>query len=65
MIDYADIGSRIRAVRLERKMAQEQLANAVHLGVTHLSHSFWIYGSCLWRRNEDHHRCKHIDRDHI
>ena len=38
MIDYADIGSRIRAVRLERKMTQEQLANAVNLGVTHISH---------------------------
>ena len=38
MIDYSDIGSRIRAVRLERKMTQEQLANAVNLGVTHISH---------------------------
>lgn len=38
MIDYADIGSRIRAVRLERKMTQEQLADAVNLGVTHISH---------------------------
>lgn len=38
MIDYGDIGSRIRAVRLERKMTQEQLANAVNLGVTHISH---------------------------
>ena len=38
MIDYADIGSRIRTVRLERKMTQEQLANAVNLGVTHISH---------------------------
>ena len=38
MIDYADIGSRIRVVRLERKMTQEQLANAVGLGVTHISH---------------------------
>ena len=38
MIDYADIGSRIRAVRPERKMTQEQLANAVNLGVTHISH---------------------------
>lgn len=38
MIDYSDIGSRIRAVRLDRKMTQEQLANAVNLGVTHISH---------------------------
>ncbi len=38
MVDYADIGSRIRSVRLKRKMTQEQLANAVNLGVTHISH---------------------------
>ena len=38
MIDYADIGSRIREIRLQRKMTQEQLASAVNLGVTHISH---------------------------
>lgn len=38
MIDYTDVGSRIRAIRLERKMTQEQLAEAVNLGVTHISH---------------------------
>ncbi|WP_298034483.1 helix-turn-helix domain-containing protein [uncultured Dysosmobacter sp.] len=38
MIDYKTIGARIRAVRLERKMTQEQLANAVGVGVTHISH---------------------------
>ncbi len=38
MIDYKDIGARIRAVRLQRKMTQEQLAEAVGVGVTHISH---------------------------
>lgn len=38
MIDYKDIGSRIRAIRLERKMTQERLAEAVGVGVTHISH---------------------------
>ena len=38
MVDYKDIGSRIRAVRLERKMTQEQLAEAVGVGTTHISH---------------------------
>lgn len=38
MIDYKDIGTRIRAARLHRKMTQEQLADAVGVGVTHISH---------------------------
>ena len=38
MVDYKDIGSRIRTIRLERKMTQEQLAEAVGVGVTHISH---------------------------
>ncbi len=38
MIDYKDIGARIREVRLQRKMTQEQLAEAVGVGVTHISH---------------------------
>ena len=38
MVDYRDIGSRIRAVRLDQKMPQEQLAEAVGVGVTHISH---------------------------
>lgn len=38
MVDYRDIGSRIRAVRLDRKMTQEHLAEAVGVGVTHISH---------------------------
>lgn len=38
MVDYKDIGSRIRAIRSERKMTQEQLAEAAGVGVTHISH---------------------------
>ncbi len=38
MIDYKDIGVRIRTVRLQRKLTQEQLAEAVGVGVTHISH---------------------------
>jgi len=32
------IDARIRAVRLQRKLTQEQLAEAVGVGVTHISH---------------------------
>lgn len=38
MVDYKDIGMRIRTVRKARKMTQEQLAEAVGVGVTHISH---------------------------
>lgn len=38
MIDYKDVGARIRVVRLNRKMTQERLADAVGVGVTHISH---------------------------
>lgn len=38
MIDYKDIGMRIRTIRLDRKMTQEQLAESVGVGVTHISH---------------------------
>lgn len=38
MVDYKDIGQRIRTVRLERNMTQERLAEAVGVGVTHISH---------------------------
>ena len=38
MIDYKDIGARIRAARLSRKMTQEKLTDAVGVGVTHISH---------------------------
>ena len=38
MVNYRFIGERIRAVRMERKMTQAQLAEAVGVGVTHISH---------------------------
>ena len=38
MVDYKDIGMRIRTLRKERKMTQEQLAEAAGVGVTHISH---------------------------
>jgi len=38
MIDYKDIGMRIREVRKSKKITQEQLAEAVNVGVTHISH---------------------------
>ena len=38
MVDYKDIGSRIRTVRMERGITQAQLAEAVGVGVTHISH---------------------------
>ena len=38
MVDYADIGKRIRACRLAKGMTQEQLANEVGVVVMHISH---------------------------
>lgn len=38
MIDYASIGYKVRQARLARKITQEQLAEAVGVGVTHISH---------------------------
>ena len=38
MIDYMDIGMRIKEIRLQKKMTQEQLAEAVGVGTTHISH---------------------------
>ena len=38
MIDYKNIGARIRSIRRKKKMTQEQLADAVGVGVTHISH---------------------------
>ncbi len=38
MVDYRALGTRIRTVRQSRKMTQEQLANIVGVGVTHISH---------------------------
>ena len=38
MVDYADIGKRIRACRLAKGMTQEQLAAMTDVGSTHISH---------------------------
>ena len=38
MVDYKDIGSRIRAVRKQKQMSQKELADSVGVGVTHISH---------------------------
>lgn len=38
MVDYKDIGQRIRIVRQQHKLTQEQLAEAVGVGVAHISH---------------------------
>lgn len=38
MIDYASIGQKLRAARLSKGITQEQLAEAVGVGVTHISH---------------------------
>ena len=38
MIDYKDIGRRIRAVRLQRQITQEQLAEVTGVGTSHISH---------------------------
>ena len=38
MIDYASIGQKVKQMRLEKGVTQEQLAEAVGVGVTHISH---------------------------
>ncbi len=38
MIDYASIGYKVKQIRLQRGITQEELAEAVGIGVTHLSH---------------------------
>ena len=38
MFDYKFLGSRIRAMRLKRKITQEKFAEAAGVGVTHISH---------------------------
>lgn len=38
MIDYASIGFKVKEARKEKKITQEQLAEAVGVGVTHISH---------------------------
>lgn len=38
MIDYSSIGKKVKQARLKKKITQEQLAEAVGVGVTHISH---------------------------
>lgn len=38
MIDYSSIGKKVKQARLKNKITQEQLAEAVGVGVTHISH---------------------------
>lgn len=38
MIDYASIGQKVKQIRLSKGITQEQLAEAVGVGVTHISH---------------------------
>lgn len=38
MVDYSGIGARIKTMRKERNMTQEELAEAAGLGSTHISH---------------------------
>ncbi|MBP3304639.1 MAG: helix-turn-helix transcriptional regulator [Oscillospiraceae bacterium] len=38
MIDYASMGFKIKEARLKKGVTQEQLAEAVGVGVTHISH---------------------------
>ena len=38
MIDYAGIGQKVKQIRLRNGITQEQLAEAVGVGVTHISH---------------------------
>lgn len=38
MIDYASIGQKVKQIRVSKGVTQEQLAEAVGVGVTHISH---------------------------
>lgn len=38
MIDYASIGCKVKEIRVKKGITQEQLAEAVGVGVTHISH---------------------------
>lgn len=38
MIDYASIGAKVKQIRIKKDITQEQLAEAVGVGVTHISH---------------------------
>ena len=37
-IDYADIGQRIKAKRIEKGLTQEKLSELVNIGPSHMSH---------------------------
>ena len=38
MIDYTSIGYKVKQLRVQKGITQEQLAEAVGVGVTHISH---------------------------
>lgn len=38
MIDYVSMGQKVKMIRLSKGVTQEQLAEAVGVGVTHISH---------------------------
>lgn len=38
MIDYVSIGQKVKQIRTSKHISQEQLAEAVGVGVTHISH---------------------------
>lgn len=38
MIDFASVGQKVKRIRLSKGVTQEQLAEAVGVGVTHISH---------------------------
>ena len=38
MIDYTSIGHKVKQIRMQKGITQEQLAEAVGVGVTHISH---------------------------
>lgn len=38
MIDYASIGQKVKMIRQSKGVSQEELAEAVGVGVTHISH---------------------------
>lgn len=38
MLDYYEIGQRIRKIRKARRLSQEQLAEQIGISVTHMSH---------------------------
>lgn len=38
MIDFAGIGQKVKQIRVSKGITQEELAEAVGVGVTHISH---------------------------